>query len=98
MLKYSAFRAIDHHNIIKIIGAQRKNCDHGSRLFLEFSGRGYLKENMKEPPELFVIHLFQTSSTMKYLHQRAIIHFDLKLIKSSEKQIQSMKDQLLILL
>lgn len=78
MLEYVALKAIGHPNIVKIIGAsQRKEQIHESRLFMEFASNGDLEKN--EPFEWFIIHLFQISRySMKYLHQRGIIHFDLK--------------------
>lgn len=45
---------------------------------MEFAGGGDLRKNMGEPFDVFIVHLLQVSSSMKYLHQRGIVHLDLK--------------------
>lgn len=79
MLEYVVLKTIDHLNIVKIIvTTQREETVHGPRLFMEFASRGDFENNMKEPFDVFILHLLQISCAMKYLHQRGIIHFDLK--------------------
>lgn len=77
-VEYAALKSLNHPHIVKVAGAMQSGADNNPRIFMEYASGGTFNNKMNEPFEDFCVHLVQISSAMNYLHDRDIIHHDLK--------------------